>query len=50
MTQQVVTSYHRDWFPGLDTNIGSITPYLVMLVVLLVRPYGLFGTREVERV
>ncbi|KRB78674.1 branched-chain amino acid ABC transporter permease [Nocardioides sp. Root190] len=50
VTQQIVTSYHRDWFPGLDTNIGSITPYLVMLVVLLVRPYGLFGTREVERV
>ncbi len=50
VTQQIVTSYHRDWFPGLDTNIGSITPYLVMLIVLLVRPYGLFGTREVERV
>ncbi|MDQ6523237.1 branched-chain amino acid ABC transporter permease [Nocardioides sp. LHD-245] len=50
VAQQVVASYHRQWFPGLDTNIGSITPYLVMLVVLLVRPYGLFGTREVERV
>lgn len=50
VTQQIVTSYHRDWFPGLDTNIGSITPYLVMLIVLLIRPYGLFGTRQVERV
>lgn len=50
VAQQVVASYHREWFPGLDTNIGSITPYLVMLVVLLVRPYGLFGTKEVERV
>ncbi|MBM9458489.1 branched-chain amino acid ABC transporter permease [Nocardioides sp. zg-536] len=50
VAQQVVTAYHRDWFPGLDTNVGSITPYVVMLVVLLVRPYGLFGTREVARV
>lgn len=50
VAQQVVASYHREWFPGLDTNIGAITPYLVMLVVLLVRPYGLFGTKEVERV
>jgi hypothetical protein len=25
-------------------------PYLVMLVGLLVRPYGLFGTPEVRRV
>ncbi len=27
-----------------------IAPYLVMIVVLLMRPYGLFGTRKVERV
>lgn len=50
VTEQVVASYHRDLFPHLDTNIGGITPYLVMLLVLLVRPYGLFGTKEVERV
>jgi len=50
VTEQVVATYHRDLFPNLDTNIGGITPYLVMLLVLLVRPYGLFGTKEVERV
>ena len=27
-----------------------VVPYLLMLLVLLVRPYGLFGTREVERI
>jgi branched-subunit amino acid ABC-type transport system permease component len=27
-----------------------ITPWVVMLVVLLVRPYGLFGTAEVVRI
>jgi branched-subunit amino acid ABC-type transport system permease component len=25
-------------------------PYLIMLVILLVRPFGLFGTPEVRRV
>jgi branched-subunit amino acid ABC-type transport system permease component len=25
-------------------------PYLIMIVVLMVRPYGLFGTKEVVRV
>jgi branched-subunit amino acid ABC-type transport system permease component len=25
-------------------------PYVVMIVILLVRPYGLFGTAEVRRV
>jgi branched-chain amino acid transport system permease protein len=36
--------------PWLGGNVSIITPYVVMLLVLLVRPYGLFGTREVERV
>lgn len=50
VVQRIVGDYHREWFPFLDTNLYLITPYLVMFVVLLVRPYGLFGTREVERV
>lgn len=50
ITQAVVASYHSEWFPFLDRNIGSLVPFLVMFLVLLVRPYGLFGTREVERV
>lgn len=50
VTQEVVATYHRDLFPNLDSNIGYVTPYVLMLLVLLVRPYGLFGTKEVERV
>lgn len=48
--QSVVASYHSEWFPFLDRNIGVLVPFIVMFLVLLVRPYGLFGTREVERV
>lgn len=48
--QSVVATYQSDWMPSLETRIGSIVPYLVMMLVLLVRPYGLFGTKEVERV
>ena len=36
--------------PWLGDNFAVVTPYVVMLLVLLVRPYGLFGTPEVERV
>lgn len=50
VTQEVVATYHRDLFPELTSNIGYLTPYLVMMLVLLVRPYGLFGTKEIERV
>ncbi len=31
-------------------NFHEVFPYLVMIVVLVVRPEGLFGTEEVERV
>jgi branched-chain amino acid transport system permease protein len=31
-------------------NLQDVLPYVVMLAVLLVRPYGLFGTPEIERV
>ncbi|MFG2100220.1 branched-chain amino acid ABC transporter permease [Micromonospora echinaurantiaca] len=47
--QELTATYANDlaWLGG---NVSVITPYVLMLVVLLVRPYGLFGTREVERV
>ncbi len=34
----------------LGLGFSGVMPYLVMLVVLLVRPYGLFGTEEIRRV
>lgn len=36
--------------PFLGRNFSQVVPYLVMFVVLLFRPHGLFGTEEVERV
>jgi branched-chain amino acid transport system permease protein len=45
---EVLTSgYAPAW---LGANFSDIAPYVVMIAVLLVRPYGLFGTRPVERV
>lgn len=34
----------------LGIGFGGIVPWLLMMVVLLVRPHGLFGTPEVRRV
>ncbi len=53
--EALMATYHRDIFDGsplpeLTTNLGPVTPFIVMFLVLLVRPYGLFGTKEVERV
>ncbi|MEI5676992.1 branched-chain amino acid ABC transporter permease [Mesorhizobium sp. CGMCC 1.15528] len=34
----------------LGTEYREITPYILALMVLLVRPTGLFGTKEIERI
>ena len=34
----------------LGSNFAGVSPYLLMLIVLMVKPYGLFGTPEIERV
>jgi len=30
--------------------LGGIVPWIVMLVILLIRPYGLFGEKRIERI
>ncbi|MFI7440030.1 branched-chain amino acid ABC transporter permease [Nonomuraea indica] len=50
VVESLFQSYQGEYAPWLGQNFAVVTPYVVMLVVLLVRPYGLFGTREVERV
>ncbi len=48
---QVVTAGYESRFANvLGAGFHEITPYLIMILVLLIRPYGLFGTRKVERI
>lgn len=48
--ESLVGTYGTDIAPWLGGEFPLVTPYLVMMLVLLVRPYGLFGTREVVRI
>lgn len=48
LVQDVTAGYESHL--ALGAGIHQITPYLVMILVLLIRPYGLFGTRKVERI
>lgn len=50
MSEAYVATYQAEHFPWLGANFSQVVPWLVMFLVLLVRPYGIFGTREVERV
>lgn len=55
VTQQLVFGYQYRQFGGfvltdyLGANFHLVFPYLVLVVVLLVRPYGIWGTKEVRR-
>ena len=41
---------YQDEIAFLGRGLGEVAPYIVMVLVLLVRPSGLFGTRELTRV
>jgi branched-chain amino acid transport system permease protein len=46
----VLTAGYQDELSFLGRGLGAVAPFAVMLLVLLIRPSGLFGTREVTRV
>lgn len=48
--ESLTANYQPDYAPWLGANFALVAPFALMFFVLLVRPYGLFGTREVERV
>ncbi len=43
-------TYQPMFAPWLGNGFDNVVPYLIMLIVLLVRPYGIYGTKEVQRV
>nr|WP_243751845.1 branched-chain amino acid ABC transporter permease [Leucobacter weissii] len=49
VTQTVVTSYASS-LRFLGEGIGDVSPYILMILFLLVRPSGIFGTKELVRV
>lgn len=43
LTRQYTAGY-------VDAGLGEVVPYIVLVLVLLVKPYGLFGEVRIERV
>jgi len=50
LAESLTNSYQLTYAAFLGKNLSQVIAYVVMFVVLLVRPYGFFGTKEVERV
>jgi branched-chain amino acid transport system permease protein len=50
IAETMTAGYSEDIPAWLGHNFNRVTPYVVLVAILLLRPYGLFGTREVRRV
>ncbi len=50
VAESLTRTYQPIYAPWLGANFDVIVPYIIMIIVLMVRPYGLFGTKEVVRV
>jgi branched-chain amino acid transport system permease protein len=49
VVEQLVEGYQPTYAAWLGNNFYLAAPYVVMILVLLIRPYGLFGSRPAER-
>jgi branched-chain amino acid transport system permease protein len=50
VAESLTRTYQPEYAPWLGANFDVVVPYVIMVLVLLVRPYGMFGTPEVQRV
>ena len=50
ITQTLTAGYQKEYASFLGENFQSVMPFVIMVLILLIRPYGLFGTKEVKRI
>ena len=50
VAESLTRAYSSTYFPWVGSNFDIVVPYAIMILVLMIRPYGLFGTPEVQRV
>lgn len=49
LTEIFAPAYLRPYLGSFGHNLQDVFPYIVMILFLMVRPYGLLGQRDVER-
>ncbi|CAM3992492.1 branched-chain amino acid ABC transporter permease [Kibdelosporangium persicum] len=50
LAEALTRGYQDQLFSWAGDNVSIIVPYILMIVILLIRPYGLLGTKDVRRV
>jgi branched-chain amino acid transport system permease protein len=48
--EQLASYYVEPHLGSFGPGFAQVFPYVVMILFLVVRPYGLFGARDVERI
>ena len=46
LIQKFSEGYLEAFLPG----VGEIAPYVILLIILFIKPYGLFGLKRIERI
>jgi branched-chain amino acid transport system permease protein len=49
VAQSLTAGYQSRYFTFLGDGFSLVMPFVVMILILMVRPFGLFGTRDVRR-
>lgn len=49
VVEELTAGYQPQYASWLGHNFYLVAPYVIMIAVLLVRPYGLFGSKPAER-
>lgn len=49
LSEVFAAGYAATYSPWVGENFQLVVPYLIMTLFLLIRPYGMFGTRAVRR-
>lgn len=50
VAEALTRTYQPAYAEFLGANFDVVVPYLIMVIALMVKPYGLYGTPEVQRV
>jgi len=50
VTEVFTAAFESDYQGWVGSNFHVVMPYMVMIVILVLRPYGLFGSKRAERV
>ena len=50
IAESLTRTYQPEFAPFLGANFDVVVPYVIMILALMIRPYGLYGTPEVQRV